>query len=61
MSYESLNLNVTNLLKVCNHIPSFNQFKVQINYHRNVVTYFEKKRLIIISFNTFRLFDHVQI
>ena len=54
--------NVTNLLKVCNHIHSFNQlFKVQITYHRHVVTYFEKKRLIIISFSTFRLFDHVQI
>ena len=46
--------NVTNLLKVCNRIHSFNQlFKVQMTYHRHVVTYFEKKRLIIISFNTF--------
>ena len=49
-----------NLLKVCNHIHSFNQlFKVQITYHRHVVIYFERKRLIIISFNTFRSFDHV--
>ena len=54
--------NVTNLLKVCDYIHSFNQlFKVQMTYHRHVCTYFEKKRMIIISFNTFRLVDHEEI